>query len=134
MSRVVSTALAGARGALEIGGASWWFSRKERPAVGVAAFDDRATAAPSRAARCFLDLLVVRLAERAQILQSIERTWLGQMARSRDDMIDDARELYAAGDRAQSFVAVERLAAPLAPKRREIKRVCYGCVAWTVSF
>ena len=56
------------------------------------------------------------------------------MARSREDMIDDARELYAAGDRAQSFVAVERLAAPLAPKLREIKLVRYGCVARTESF
>jgi hypothetical protein len=53
----------------------------------------------------------VRLAKRAQILQSIELTWLGETARSRDDMIDDRRRLNAARYGAVAFVAVERFAA-----------------------
>ena len=93
------------------------------PTVGVAAFDHCAAAAAALAARGFLDLLVVRPAKRAQVLQPVSRAWLGQVSRPRDNVIGDGRGLDAGWNGAAVFVALQRLAAQLAPEPRAVEWV-----------
>jgi hypothetical protein len=89
-------------------------SQTEGPAVDVATLHHRAAAAPAKAVAVFLDLRVVRRAQRSQIIESIKRRRL-DTSRPRLDMVDMRCAAAAAGDGAAIAVALQRRPAQLPP-------------------